>query len=93
MGGPMVAAKRSFNYQKPEDWLEAPHPELGVVPREALFEVKGDGGQTAEVSVTKFGGQAGGVMPNVALWARQDRRSGSRPRPVRQVPEGCRRRK
>ena len=70
MGGQM-AAQRSFNYQKPQGWLEAPHPERGVVPREALFQVKGDDGQTAEVSVTKFGGQAGGVMPNVARWAGQ----------------------
>jgi hypothetical protein len=69
-GGPMMAAKRSFIYQKPEDWLEAPHPEMGTVPREALFQV-GEGAETAEVSVTTLGGPAGGLMPNVMRWARQ----------------------
>jgi hypothetical protein len=64
-----IAAKRSFIYQKPDDWLEVPHPELGQVPREALFQV-GDGGETAEVSVTTLGGR-GDLMANVARWAGQ----------------------
>jgi hypothetical protein len=68
MAGQM-GVQRSFNYQKPDGWREEPHPERGVMPREALFQV-GDGGETAEVSVTALGG-GGDLLANVTRWAGQ----------------------
>jgi hypothetical protein len=74
-GGPampmvgQLGVKRSFNYQKPAGWQEEPHPERGMMPREALFQV-GDGGAPAEVSVTALGG-GGDLTANVTRWAGQ----------------------
>ena len=75
--GGKMAAKRSFIYQKPEGWLEAAHPEMGTVPRKALFQV-GEGAETAEVSVTTLPGR-GDLMANVARWAGQVARRTSLP--------------
>ena len=65
-----AAKAKTFSYQTPEGWLEAPHPEAGIVPREALFQVEGDG-QTGEVSVTALGGMAGGLKMNIDRWCGQ----------------------
>ena len=66
---PPMGVKRSFNYQKPDGWQEEPHPEQGMVPREALFQIA-DGGKKAEVSVTTLGGR-GDLAANIARWAGQ----------------------
>ena len=47
-----------------------PHPEVGPVPRLAVFQVT-DGDQKAEASVTALGGKAGGLESNVERWSRQ----------------------
>ena len=92
---PPMGVKRSFNYQKPEGWMETPHPEQGMVPREALFQVA-DGGEKAEVSVTALGGGRRPRRERRALGG-PDRRAGRRsrtdwPSSPRSASPGARRR-
>lgn len=57
----------------PEGWEEsATDSSRGgfSIPREAVFTVR-DGDQQVEISVTRLGGDGGGVIPNVNRWRQQ----------------------
>lgn len=58
-------AKPQWNV--PPNWREVPASELLL----AKFILPGPGGTNAEVTVSVFGGSAGGVLPNVNRWRKQ----------------------
>jgi hypothetical protein len=68
-GGPAAApaAAPHLSWTKPEGWNEAA---LGQM-RAASFNVKGDGGKQADVSVISLPGAAGGELANVNRWRGQ----------------------
>jgi hypothetical protein len=68
--GKQTAKAPAWTYDKPEEWVEEPHPEMRTVRAEAIFKITGEG-QTAEASVTALGGKAGGLEQNVERWCRQ----------------------
>lgn len=68
-GGPAATptAKPRLSWTKPEGWNEAPPGPM----RAASFNVKGDGGKQADVSVIPLPGAAGGDLANVNRWRGQ----------------------
>ena len=68
--GHQAAKGSAWTYQAPEGWVASLHPELGKMPREAVFTVT-DAGQKAEASVMALGGDAGGLEANVEARPRQ----------------------
>ena len=68
-GGPAAApaATPRLSWTKPEGWNEAPPGQM----RAASFNVKGDGGKQADVSVIPLPGAAGGDLANVNRWRGQ----------------------
>jgi hypothetical protein len=55
------------NWTVPADWKEQPLSEM----RLASFKVEGTGGDSADISVTSFPGDAGGLESNVNRWRGQ----------------------
>jgi hypothetical protein len=62
-----AAARPGLKYETPPGWKEDPSPRS---PRIASFEVK-EGDQRAEVTVTVFPGDVGGLRQNVVRWRSQ----------------------
>ena len=62
-----AAARPGLKYQAPPGWKEDPSPRS---PRIASFEVK-EAEQRAEVTVTVFPGDVGGLRQNVVRWRSQ----------------------
>ncbi len=65
--GAAPAAAPRLSWTKPDGWIEAPAGQMRV----ASFNVKGDGGKQADVSVIPLPGQAGGTESNVNRWRGQ----------------------
>jgi hypothetical protein len=62
------AARPGLKYQKPDTWKEEPaDSSFGQL---AAFQVV-DGSQTAKLSISLLGGQAGSLLPNVNRWRSQ----------------------
>lgn len=61
------AAKPRLSWTKPEGWNELPPGQM----RAASFNVKGDDGKQADVSVIPLPGAAGGDLANVNRWRGQ----------------------
>lgn len=68
-GGPIAApvATPRLSWTKPEGWNEAPPGQM----RAASFNVKGDDGKQADISVIPLPGAAGGDLANVNRWRGQ----------------------
>ena len=62
-----VPADNPPKWVKPEGWTEQPLSEM----RLGSFKVDGSDGSSADVSVTAFPGDAGGLAPNVNRWRGQ----------------------
>ena len=64
---PPVPAGNPAKWVKPEGWSEQPLSEM----RLGSFKVDGPDATSADVSVTAFPGEAGGLAPNVNRWRSQ----------------------
>ena len=66
-GLPPAPAGNPARWVKPEGWIEQPLSEM----RLGSFKVDGSNATSADVSVTAFPGDAGGLAPNVNRWRGQ----------------------
>jgi len=66
-GGPPVPAGDPVKWAKPESWSEQPLSEM----RLGSFKIDGANAASADVSVTAFPGDAGGLAPNINRWRGQ----------------------
>jgi hypothetical protein len=66
-GLPPAPVGNPAKWVKPDDWSEQPLSEM----RLGSFKVDGSNGASADVSVTAFPGDAGGLAPNVNRWRGQ----------------------
>ena len=66
-GLPPAPVANPAKWAKPEGWNEQPLSEM----RLGSFKVDGSNGTSADVSVTAFPGDAGGLAPNVNRWRGQ----------------------
>ncbi len=60
-------AAQPARWEKPADWQEQPLTEM----RQASFKVAAPEGASADISVTSFPGEAGGIESNVNRWRGQ----------------------
>jgi hypothetical protein len=62
-----AAPAAAAGWKIPASWTEAAPGAM----QQAKFLAKGDGGAEAEISLSVFPGQAGGLLPNVNRWRKQ----------------------